>query len=237
MLDLDHVAQSLNGEVSSGQQVLAPGPGHSAADRSLSVKLDDKAPEGFLVHSFSGDDAIVCRDFVRERLGLPKPEPKKKGNGKAAKGGAWKFIREHIYRQADGTPYLRKQKYLKPDGGREFPQAHWSGGQWVNKVPKDKILYQLAELLKAPLTSPVYITEGEGDADALAALGFVATTAGGVSETKSWTKAEFVEPLKGRCVVIVVDSDTPGRAYGEKVARAIDKIAELAEDPRHVPRG
>ena len=96
-LDLDHVAQSLGGEVSSGQ-VLAPGPGHSATDRSLSIKLDDKAPEGFLVHSFSGDDAIACRDFVRERLGLPKPEPKKKGNGKAAKGGAWKFIREHIYR-------------------------------------------------------------------------------------------------------------------------------------------
>ena len=90
--------------------------------------------------------------------------------------------------------------------------------------------------MKAPLTSPVYITEGEGDADALAALGFVATTAGGVSETKSWTKPEFVEPLKGRRVVIVVDSDTPGRAYGEKVARAIDKVAEFAEARRPVPR-
>ena len=162
---------------------------------------------------------------VRQRLGLAKPEPKK-GNSKASsKGGAWKLIREHVYQTADGTPHLRKRKYLKPDGGREFPQARWSGGQWVKGVPKDwpKLLYHLPELLKAPLTSPVYLTEGEADADALAALGFVATTAGGVSS--EWTP-ELAEPLKDRRVVIVVDSDTPGRAYGEKVARVVDPITE-----------
>ena len=222
-MTLDHVAKSLGGEVSGGQ-VLAPGPGHSATDRSLSIKLDDKAPEGFLVHSFADDD-VACRDYVRQRLGLAKPEPKK-GNSKASsKGGAWKLIREHVYQTADGTPHLRKRKYLKPDGGREFPQARWSGGQWVKGVPKDwpKLLYHLPELLKAPLTSPVYLTEGEADADALAALGFVATTAGGVSS--EWTP-ELAEPLKDRRVVIVVDSDTPGRAYGEKVARVVDPITE-----------
>ena len=40
-----------------------------------------------------------------------------------------------------------------------------------------------------------------------------------------WT-AEFVEPLKGRRVIIVVDADTPGREYGQKVARVLDPIAE-----------
>ena len=93
-------------------------------------------------------------------------------------------------------------------------------------VPKDwpKVLYRLPELLKAPLTSPVYVTEGEGDADTLAALGFVATTAGGVS--KRTGRPELAEPLKGRRVVILVDSDTPAASTAQKVARALDPIAE-----------
>ena len=215
-LSLDQVAQALGGEVSGGQ-VSAPGPGHSSSDRSLSIKLDDAAPEGFIVNSFAKDDPIACRDYVRQKLGLPEFKPKKaSGNGE--------FIREHIYQTADGVPHLRKRKYLKPDGGKEFPQANWSGGQWVKGAPKAKILYRLPELLKAPPTSPIFVTEGEGDCDALAALSFVSTTAGGVSS--EWT-AELAEPLKGRHVIIVVDSDAPGRKYGEKVARVLDPIAEL----------
>ena len=51
--------------------MLAPGPGHRAIDRSLSIKLDASAPDGFVVHSFAGDDPIECRDYVREKVGLP----------------------------------------------------------------------------------------------------------------------------------------------------------------------
>ena len=48
--NLQTLAHALGGEVSGGQ-VLAPGPGHSATDRSLSIKLDSNAPDGFFVHS------------------------------------------------------------------------------------------------------------------------------------------------------------------------------------------
>src|SRR5262249_27206144 len=68
-IDLKILAKALGGQV-SGQQVLAPGPGHSPTDRSLSVKLDPRAPDGFLVHSFAGDDPIACKDYVREKAGL-----------------------------------------------------------------------------------------------------------------------------------------------------------------------
>jgi hypothetical protein len=67
---LKQVAQALGGEL-SGNQVLAPGPGHSPKDRSLSIKLEASAPDGFLVHSFAGDDPIRCKDYIREKLGLP----------------------------------------------------------------------------------------------------------------------------------------------------------------------
>ena len=48
MMDIRNIARGLGGEV-AGRQVLAPGPGHSRKDRSLSVRLDERAPDGFLI--------------------------------------------------------------------------------------------------------------------------------------------------------------------------------------------
>ena len=56
-------------------KVAAPGPGHSARDRSLVVMLNAYAPDGFVVCSHAGDDWHVCKDYVRERLGLPPWRP------------------------------------------------------------------------------------------------------------------------------------------------------------------
>jgi putative DNA primase/helicase len=74
MSDLRALARALGGEI-SGRQVLAPGPGHGRLDRSLSIRFDPAAPGGFVVHSFAGDDPFACKDYVRERLGLPEWEP------------------------------------------------------------------------------------------------------------------------------------------------------------------
>jgi putative DNA primase/helicase len=72
--DARAIARALGGEV-AGQQVLAPGPGHSRLDRSLSIRIEPGAPAGFIVFSFAGDDPLACKDYVRERLGLPEWEP------------------------------------------------------------------------------------------------------------------------------------------------------------------
>ena len=69
MLDLRHIAAALGGEV-CGQQVLAPGPGHSPRDRSLAVRLSANAA-GFICHSHAGDNWQICVEHVRARLGLP----------------------------------------------------------------------------------------------------------------------------------------------------------------------
>jgi putative DNA primase/helicase len=68
--DLRSMARTLNGHVVGGE-VLAPGRGHSQRDRSLSVRLSASSPDGFIVHSFAGEDWRDCQDYVRERLGLP----------------------------------------------------------------------------------------------------------------------------------------------------------------------
>src|SRR5215470_15217676 len=72
--DLADLARVLGGEV-QGNQILAPGPGHRAIDRSMSVKLDSAAPDGFLVHSFANDDPVACRDYIREKCGIPAFKP------------------------------------------------------------------------------------------------------------------------------------------------------------------
>src|SRR5262245_49166258 len=71
---LQQLAVALGGEISGGQ-VLAPGPGHSPKDRSLSIRLDPAAPSGFLVNSFAGDDPLACKDYVRDKLGVRR-EPR-----------------------------------------------------------------------------------------------------------------------------------------------------------------
>ena len=68
-LDPRVVARALGGCI-VGRNVIAPGPGHSRTDRSLSIKIEPTAPEGFIVHSFAGDSPITCRNYVRATLGL-----------------------------------------------------------------------------------------------------------------------------------------------------------------------
>jgi putative DNA primase/helicase len=91
----------LGGDISGGQ-LLCPGPGHSPRDRSLAVK---PATRGFLIHSFAGDDWRQCRDYVRERLGLPPRQ-----------------------RWRDVTPTKAVHKNGVDRNG-EHARSIWSGGQ------------------------------------------------------------------------------------------------------------
>jgi hypothetical protein len=69
------LARVLGGHVAGRDKVLAPGPGHSPKDRSLQVTVSGSSPDGLLVHSFCGDDWKLCRDYVRQQLGLRAWQP------------------------------------------------------------------------------------------------------------------------------------------------------------------
>ena len=69
-LTLSEIARLLRGDV-IGNRVLVPGPPpHSSKDRSLSIWLSPSVADGFLVHSFAGDDFRICRDYVATALGM-----------------------------------------------------------------------------------------------------------------------------------------------------------------------
>jgi hypothetical protein len=200
-----------------------PGPGHSEADRSLSIKLDPAKPDGFAVYSFAGDDPIQCRDYVRERLGMPKWQPNGAGGGHAV---------EYIYRQADGIPYLRVTRTYK-NGRKTFWQAHWdvAENQWVKGKPEGpKVPYRLPELVKSKV---IFVVEGEKDADRLAALGLTATTnSEGADDGKGnkWTE-DLGKWFAGKTVYVLPDNDLPGRRHADHVAA---KLAPVAREVRVV---
>src|SRR5262249_40374270 len=79
---IEKIAEALGCDVTNGE-ALVPGPGHTAEDRSLAIKCDSAAPDGFVVHSFAGDDPIVCRDYIREKCGQAPWKPKGNANGHA----------------------------------------------------------------------------------------------------------------------------------------------------------
>src|SRR5271166_6752663 len=74
MPSLHQIAQALGGEVRAGR-VLAPAPGHLPADRGMSIKLSDEAPDGFLVNLFNEGDPLAAKDYVRSKLGMPPWQP------------------------------------------------------------------------------------------------------------------------------------------------------------------
>ena len=225
MISAQELAKALGGDVVNGE-VLAPGPGHGAADRSLAVKLDSTARDGFVVHSFAGDDPIACRDYVRRKLGLPEFEPKK---AKKVNGSGKPFsptIAKYVYRQADNTPYLQVHRLADKSG---FPQYHWDGEKWISGKPKGaKIPYMLPQLIAATPATPIYVVEGEKDVDNLAKIGFVATCNSEGADNgngKKWTP-DLNRYFKDRDVYILPDNDAPGRQHAEHVARNLDPVAK-----------
>jgi hypothetical protein len=216
---IQKIAALLGGEVRGGNQVSAPGPGHGATDRSLSVSVDASAPEGFVVHSFADDDAIVCRDFVREKLGLPPFEAKNN------KGHKWSPpLAEYVYRGEHGEPYMLVKKHLDGKGRKQFPQFHWDGHQWLKGAAAGpKIPYRLPELLAAP-TAVIYFCAGEKDADALAKQACLVATTMSEGASAKWAP-ELTTYFKNRRVVILPDADAPGRKHAQKVAKAVYDVA------------
>ena len=137
---------------------------------------------------------------------------------------AWTLVAEHIYQDANGHRYLRVRKCRDGSGRKQYPQAHWDGMQWMKGKPKGpKVPYRLPQLIAAPLTATIYFVEGEKDADSLAKLDFVATTASEGAGAK-WD-FELTKWFKDRHVVILPDADKPGRNHAQKVAKAIDRLA------------
>src|SRR5262245_45069332 len=235
---LKQIARALSGEV-AGDHVRAHGPGHSRSDRSLSVKIDPCAPDGFVVHGFSPrDDPIACKDYVRQKVGLTEFKPNGRGNGRhrasaaditamlmAATTAAENEppAKAHIaarypYTDADGN-LLYEVVRLEPKSFRQRRPDGKNGWVWSVKDCK-RVVYRLADLLQYPDAS-VFVCEGEKDADRVAALGHCATTVA----CGDWTE-DCMKALANRDALILEDNDDAGRKKSYQAAQALHGVAK-----------
>lgn len=111
--------------------------------------------------------------------------------------------------------------------GKKFIQRRREGDTWVWQTQGvRRVLYRLPELLAADKSKPVYVVEGEKDADNLAKRGYVATT--NPSGAGKW---KFVAEaarrwLDGRRVVVIADADAPGRMHARDISESLKGAAK-----------
>jgi hypothetical protein len=148
------------------------------------------------------------RDLT-ERLGQPAPDAPRT------------LAATHPYRDPAGALLYEVLRFT-PNGfacRRPDPAGGW---RWdLQGVPR--VLYRLPELLAAVARGiPIFLTEGEKDADALAPLGLEATThAGGAGKWRS----EYAVPLRAAHVVLLPDNDDPGRAHMLDIEQSLRPFA------------
>lgn len=225
-IDRTHAARSLGGDMTPNG-IVCPGPGHSARDRSLSVMLDPDAPEGFIVHSFSDDDPIQCREHVRSKLGLPEWQPAKSDRMHPLMTKP-KIVCHYVYQDEHGENYLRVTR--KSD--KTFAQSHWEIDGWENGKPKGPpVPYRLPEIIARP-DDTIWLVEGEKDADNLAALGLLATTAPGGGAAFPLT-LDFGKWFDGRKVIAIADNDPTGARWRDRVSQAVADVTHISMPAPH----
>lgn len=137
--------------------------------------------------------------------------------------------RVHVYQTADGQIFGRKiiVKYENADSKQRAPRWErydpetrgWSKGLGGAKAP----LYHLPELIHAAQDAPLWIVEGEKDADTMTRLGFICTSV--PNGAGSHWRPEDTPPFKGRVAYIMGDNDDAGRKYARTVAHALHAVA------------
>ena len=154
---------------------------------------------------------------------LPEASPtaRRGGSGGVPRGAA---VARYEYQDAAGRVVARKTRYEPKTFSWDRPHRHGTGPGWTDGLPPrssvhDLPPYRLVELLAS--TGPVWVVEGERDADNLAALGEAATC----SAAGSAGPPRDLSVFTGRQVRIVVDNDEAGHKSAVRWGDALTGLA------------
>jgi putative DNA primase/helicase len=112
-----------------------------------------------------------------------------------------------------------------PFVGRQ-PKVEAADGWGWNLTGIIPLPYRLPEMRAVPLNWPIYIVEGEKDANNLAALGFHTSTSHGGCGQAGTIWPQIAHWFKNRHVVILPDNDTAGDKYASVVHAALYGVAK-----------
>jgi hypothetical protein len=139
-------------------------------------------------------------------------------NDKSEKKEKNTLTKTYDYIDEHGTLLFQKCRYITSEGKKKFLQRRPTGkkDEWDYKLEDTpKVLYNLPSVLKAKADGvPIWLVEGEKDADTLTQMGFVATTP--PNGAGKWLQIH-TDALAGATVDIIADRDEPGIAHAHKV--------------------
>lgn len=145
---------------------------------------------------------------------MPAPEPQSR----------LRLVETYDYRDADGGLLFQKQRFVDESTGKKtFRQRKPDGhGGWIHSLgDTPKVLYNLPAVVEAIRNDdPVWLVEGEKDANVLIDHGYVATTMpGGAGK---WLQIH-TDVLAGGRVGVVADNDDVGRDHAAHVLVELGK--------------
>lgn len=200
----DQVTQALCDQGCSGKRGSYQCPVHQDRNPSLSVSYkNDKV----LLHCFAGCET----EAIVEALGMTTrdlfdSEPKE--------------VARYRYVNDEGVVQFAKVRY-EP---KKFQIIHPTDTGWEYGMNgSERPLYRLPEIRRAVAQGlPVYVVEGEKDADRLWETGAPATcNFGGAAEWRD----EYADYLKDADVIVIADRDAPGIAHAAEIRRSLRGVA------------
>jgi hypothetical protein len=227
MITAEALTASLGGKWhgSYGKASCPVSANHSHGDRTPSLTINNGRDVPIVVKCHAGCDSREII-FQLDARGLwPRDDtpftapvltvPSKNGNDRVTP------INQHVgtyqYRDEQGNLLYEKLRY-EP---KTF-KLRAADGSW-GLVGVRKVLYRLPDLLAAPQDAPVYIVEGEKDADALMALGVVATT--NFDGASGHWDIGYNSAIRDRHIVIIPDNDDAGEKHAEHIRQSVTPYA------------
>jgi hypothetical protein len=209
MTSVRDILERLKGVGKSGGGWIARCPAHDDRKASLSISLDDCATK-ILIHCHAGCALEeICRAVRIEVRDLFLDGGRETRYSAVAK----KTVARYDYSDEKGT-LLFQVCGLEPKGFRQH-RPEGQGGWIYNLDGTRRVLYRLSEVLTA---DQVLIVEGEKDVETARSLRLIATcNPGGAGK---WRK-EYSDTLAGKGIVIIPDSDEPGRKHAQQIASSV----------------
>jgi hypothetical protein len=198
----------------NGPNAYARCPAHEDKRASLSVSVGEDGRALVKCHAGCKTADVLAALGLEAKNLFPESEKKKKGERRGRE------VARYSYPDENGAELYHVRRF-EPKAFLPFLP-----GSEKSSLPPDvrRVLFRLPETLAAVKAGrPIFLTEGEKDALALAALGLDATSAQGGAGAR-WL-AGYSESLRGGFVVIIADADEAGRQYAEKVAAGLHGIA------------
>ncbi len=212
---LETVISALEAHGSRGKGSAWQCPAHE--DRTASLSVSQGRDGRALVKCHAGCDLEAILGALGLAVADISPEREERRGSKRIKA---------VYRYPDETGALLYEvvRFEPKDFRQRRPDPAGKDGYAWNLNGTRRVLYHLPEVAEAVRAGlPLFLVEGEKDADNLRAVGLRATThAGGA---KAWRPADYVETLRGARVVVVPDDDEPGREHGRAVAQSLRGVA------------